>query len=125
MSNADHPRRPKGLPKTGGRRPGSVNKQTVVRRRFLVAAGASPEMAAKPPSQLPLEFMLDVMNDTNQSLDLRLTAARWAAPYVHSTKGHVDVSGISQPMVVQILRFSPEASEPPVTIEHTTNNEAA
>jgi hypothetical protein len=124
MANVDHARRPKGLPKTGGRRPGSVNKRTVVLRRGFVAAGASPEVAAKPPRQLPLEFMLDVMNDTNQSLDLRLTAARWAAPYVHSTKGHVDTSSISQPMVVQILRFSPEASEPPVTIEHNSNKAA-
>jgi hypothetical protein len=121
MAKGDHPRRPKGLPKTGGRRAGSVNKQTVVRQRGFVAAGASPEMAAKPPGQLPLSFMLDLMNDTNQSLELRLVAARYAAPYVHSTKGHVDVSGISQPLVVQILRFSPEASEPAMVIEHDSN----
>jgi hypothetical protein len=121
MASADHARRPKGLPKTGGRRPGSVNKRTVVLRRGFVEAGASPEMAAKPPRQMPLDFMLDLLNDTTQSLDLRLVAARYAAPYVHSTKGHVNVSSISQPLVVQILRFSSEASEPAVVIEHNNS----
>ena len=77
-----------------------------------------------PPRLQPLELMLDVVNDTSLSLELRLAAARYAAPYCHHHKGQVDTNGISQPLVVQILRFSPEESEPkPVMIEHS--NEAA
>jgi hypothetical protein len=118
MASADHARRPKGLPKTGGRRSGSVNKRTLGLRAGLVAAGASPEEAALPPRLTPLRFLLDVMCDENLPVDMRLNAARWAAPYCHHHKGQVDVNGISQPMVVQILRFS-EASEPEaMVIEH-------
>jgi hypothetical protein len=67
--------------------------------------------------------MLAVVRDENLPLEVRLAAARYAAPYCHHHKGQVDTNGISQPLVVQILRFSPEASEPkPVTIEHNSNS---
>jgi hypothetical protein len=106
----------------GGRSRGVPNKKTIGRQMALMAAGASPEVAAQPLRQQPLELMLDVMNDASLSLDVRLNAARWAAPYVHHHKGQVDTNGISQPLVVQILRFSPEASEPkPVMIEHNNS----
>jgi hypothetical protein len=69
--------------------------------------------------------MLAVVRDENLPLEVRLTAARWSAPYCHHHKGGIDVSGISQPLVVQILRFSSEASEPkPMTIEHDSNEAA-
>jgi hypothetical protein len=85
----------------------------------LMAAGASPEVAAQPPRQQPLELMLDVMNDASLSLDVRLNAARWAAPYVHHHKGQVDTGDISRPLVVQILKFADLANEPARrTIEH-------
>ena len=121
MASADHAQRPKGLPKTGGRRPGSVNKKTIALRQGLIVAGARPEEAALPPALAPLEFMLAVVRDENLPLEVRLNAARWSAPYCHHHKGQVDVNGISQPLVVQILRFS-EANDPKaVTIEHDSN----
>jgi hypothetical protein len=109
----------------GGRSKGTPNKRTLALRQGLVTVGARPEEAALPPALLPLDLMLSVVRDENLPLEVRLAAARYAAPYCHHHKGQVDTNGISQPLVVQILRFSPEASEPPVTIEHTTNNEAA
>jgi hypothetical protein len=87
-----------------------------------MAAGASSEVPALPPRLQPLELMLDLVNDASLSLELRLAAARYAAPYCHHHKGQVDTNGISQPLVVQILRFSPEASEPAVVIEHDSNS---
>jgi hypothetical protein len=111
----------KGSPpgvRLGGRQKGTPNKRTLALRAGLVAAGASPEGAAQPPRLQPLELLVNTLNDVSLPLDVRLNAARWAAPYVHAHQGRVDVSDIARPLVVQILRFS-EASEPePVVIEH-------
>ena len=107
----------------GGRSKGTPNRRTLALRQGLVTVGAKPEEAALPPALLPLDLMLSVVRDENLPLEVRLTAARYAAPYCHHHKGQVDTNGISQPLVVQILRFS-EASEPKtVMIEHS--NEAA
>jgi hypothetical protein len=86
-------------------------------------AGMNPEAASLSRRQQPLELMLDMLNDASLPHDLRLAAARYAAPYCHAHKGQIDTDGISRPLVVQILRFSPEASEPePVTtIEHNNS----
>src|SRR5262250_115867 len=127
-SVADHPRRPKGLSKTGGRQKGTPNKRTLGLRMGLAAAGAPLELAEKPPRQLPLDFLLEVMGDESQSIATRLDAAKAAAPYVHFRKGLVDTSGRDVPITVQILRFSDVATDleapdrsgkpEPVTIEH-------
>jgi hypothetical protein len=65
-----------------------------------------------PPRLQPLELMLDVVNDASLPLELRLAAARHAAPYVHHQKGQVDTSGRDVPLTVQILRFSDVVVEP-------------
>jgi hypothetical protein len=90
----------------GGRSRGVPNKKTIGRRMALLAAGASPELAAQPPRLQPLTLMLDVMNDASLPLEMRLTAARWAAPYVHHHKGQVDTGDISRPLMIQVVRFS-------------------
>jgi hypothetical protein len=94
----------------------------------VVDAGAPLELAEKPPRQLPLDFLLDVMADESQTMATRVDAAKAAAPYVHFRKGLVDTSGRDVPLTVQILRFSDVASDlealdqsakpEPVTIEH-------
>src|SRR5215472_7290226 len=127
-SVADHPRRPKGLPKTGGRRKGTPNKRTLGLRMGLAAAGAPLELAQKPSRQLPLDFLLEVMADESHPIATRVDAAKAAAPYVHFRKGLVDTSGRDVPLTVQILRFTDVAGElegsdrpakpEPVTIEH-------
>ena len=127
-SVADHPRRPKGTPKTGGRQRGTPNRRTLGRRMGLVAAGVPPELAEKSLRQLPLDFLLDVMADESQPIATRVDAAKAAAPYVHFRKGLVDTSGRDVPITVQVLRFSDVAGglvaqdrlvkPDPVTIEN-------
>jgi hypothetical protein len=79
----------------GGRPKGGLNKRTLALRQGLVTVGAMPEEAALPPALLPLQLMLDVVRDENLPLEVRLNAARWAAPYCHHHKGQVDVNGIN------------------------------
>jgi hypothetical protein len=90
----------------GGRKRGTPNKRTVALRAGLVVAGASPERAAQPPRLQPLELLVNTLNDTSLPLETRLDAARWAAPYCHAHQGRVDVSDISRPLQVTILRFA-------------------
>jgi hypothetical protein len=94
----------------------------------VLDAGAPHALAEKPPRQLPLDFLLDVMADESQPMATRVEAAKAAAPYVHFRKGLVDTSGRDVPLTVNIIRFSDIADEPEtlarpaktatVTIEH-------
>jgi len=79
----DHPRRPRGLPKTGGRRRGTPNKRTLGLQIGLVAAGAPLELAERSSRRLPLDFLLEVMADESHPIATRVDAAKAAAPYVH------------------------------------------
>jgi hypothetical protein len=91
-------------------------------------AGAPLELTEKPPRQLPLDFLLDVMADENQPIATRVDAAKAAAPYVHFRKGLFDTSGRDVPLTVHVLRFSDAVGEletldkpaepEPLTIEH-------
>ena len=64
--------RPKGLPKTGGRRPGSRNRDA-----RLVDAAASRWGIT------PKEYFLRIMRDPKATQERRDWAAAQAAPYVH------------------------------------------
>jgi len=121
----------KGSPpgvRLGGRQKGTPNKRTLALRLGVVDAGAPLALADKPPRQLPLDFLLDVMADESHPLATRVDAAKAAAPYIHFRKGLVDTSGRDVPLTVQIIRFTDLADEPealdrpakpePVTIEH-------
>jgi hypothetical protein len=77
----------------------------------LVAAGAPPELATKPPQEQPLTFLLSAMNDATLPITTRIDAAKAAAPYVHFRKGLVDTTGRDVPLTVQIIRFSDLAGE--------------
>src|SRR5271170_4068154 len=70
--------RPKGTPKTGGRKKGSKNK------RMAIPAAVN-EAAAKAAlaGMSPLEYMLGVMRDPTQEARRRDDMARAAAPYLH------------------------------------------
>jgi hypothetical protein len=108
MASADHARRPKGLAKTGGRRPGSTNKRTAALRAELIAAGAS-DLETQP-----FRFLSAVMNDEGNELPVRVDAAKALIPYTNFRKGLVDTSGRDIPITIQIIRFSDgEPLEPP------------
>lgn len=59
--------------KTGGRAKGTPNKATAAQREAIAASGLTP-----------LDFMLGVMRDERNALDVRMDAAKSAAPYCHS-----------------------------------------
>lgn len=58
--------------KTGGRQKGSLNKATASRETEIAASGLTP-----------LNYMLKMLRDENQSAEDRKWAAQNAAPYVH------------------------------------------
>jgi hypothetical protein len=76
------PGRPKGLPKTGGRRKGSRNKRTTELQARIRASGMDP-----------LSFMIAVMRNAKAPLEMRFEAARSAAPYVHPKLTAIEHSG--------------------------------
>lgn len=68
--------------KTGGRQKGSKNlKQKEVREK-IVASGLTP-----------LEYMMKILRDSKQTLEVRLEAAKSAAPYVHPKLTATEHSG--------------------------------
>jgi hypothetical protein len=76
--------RPKGLPKTGGRKKGCRNKITVARE--IVAA--DPALA----NLNPVDFMLAVMRTPHFPVSTRLDAAAKAAPYKNPRLSSVDIN---------------------------------
>ena len=82
--------RPKGLPKTGGKRKGSKNKRT----REL-------ERVAKT-GITPLDYMLKVMRDPKADPYRRAEMAKAAAPYVHARRAPENNKGNTVPPVFYI-----------------------
>ena len=63
--------KPKGLPKSGGRQKGAVDK--IKREAILAAQGITP-----------LDYMLAIVRNDQEDKTVRLDAAKAAAPYVHA-----------------------------------------
>ena len=63
--------KPRGLPKSGGRQKGAVDK--IKREAILAAQGITP-----------LDYMLGVVRNEQEDKTVRLDAAKAAAPYVHA-----------------------------------------
>jgi hypothetical protein len=101
-SSAAHPGRPRGLPKSGGRKRGTPNKRSIGLRLGLLETGASPEEAMKRP----LQFLLAVVADESQPIGTRIAAATSALPYTNHRLGLVDTTGRDVPLMVQVVRFS-------------------
>lgn len=68
--------------KTGGRQKGTPNKRTQEVVAKIEASGLTP-----------LDYMLQVMRDVNEVLDVRLDAAKAAAPYVHPRLASIENTG--------------------------------
>lgn len=67
--------------KTGGRKKGTPNKATITRQQEVAESGLTP-----------LDFMLSIMREETETQDIRLEAAKAAAPYVHPRLNAVDLS---------------------------------
>lgn len=79
--------------KTGGRKKGTPNKATAAKAAELAASG-----------ELPLDFMLNVMRDPAKDFEVRLDAAKSAAPYVHPKLAAIEHTGADGgPIVTQEL----------------------
>src|SRR5947208_2483363 len=63
--------KPKGLPKSGGRQKGAVDK--IKREAILAAQGITP-----------LDYMMTLVRNEEEEKAVRLDAAKAAAPYVHA-----------------------------------------
>ena len=68
--------------KTGGRKAGTPNKASAAKAAAIAASGLTP-----------VDYMLSVMRDENAAPEVRLGAARAAAPYVHRRLSSVAYSG--------------------------------
>lgn len=96
----------KGI-KTGGRRKGSRNKRTEAQAAAIECSGLTP-----------LDFMLGVLRDPEHDYDVRLDAAKAAAPYVHPKLANIELTGKDKgPLEVSIVRYSPTqpVGSPPVS----------
>ena len=88
--------RPKGTPKTGGRKVGTRNKSHKERFGLIEAGGLTP-----------LEYMLQVLRDKTLETNTRMDAASKAAPYVHARLSTVELGAASDaavavPVVVNV-----------------------
>ena len=79
--------RPKGLPKSGGRRPGSRNKRTL-------------EIERRRGGIMPLAYMLKVMRDPKADPDHRCEMAKAAAQYCHARKAPQEARGQNVPVII-------------------------
>jgi hypothetical protein len=71
--------RPRGLPKTGGRRKGVANKRTREIADAAIMQGLTP-----------LEYMLAVLRDETVEPERRDEMAKAAAPYLHPRLASVE-----------------------------------
>lgn len=77
---------PRGGPRAGaGRKTGAVSKATAARKALI-------EEASKE-GLTPLEYLLQVLRNPNERQDVRLDAAKSAAPYMHPRLAAVEHSG--------------------------------
>jgi hypothetical protein len=78
--------------KTGGRVKGTPNKATAAKEAEIAASGLTP-----------LDFMLEVLRDTDRAFDARMDAAKAAAPYVHPKRAPVDSKGDDASGIVVVI----------------------
>lgn len=90
--------RPKGLPKTGGRKKGTPNRVPTARREAMAAQG-----------ETPLEYMLRVMRDGKAADARRDEMARAAAPYMHAKLSAIEHTGPQGGPVQFVIEAPPKA----------------
>lgn len=87
--------KPKGLPKSGGRQPGTLNRRTKEVMAAVEATGLTP-----------LEVMVAIMRDAFAANDHEkaLDAASKAAPYVHAKLSSVDLKASVKRSAAELTR---------------------
>lgn len=84
--------------KTGGRKKGTPNKATAKKAAEIAKSG-----------QTPLEFMLTTMRNSSRPFDIRLDAAKSAAPYVHPKLAAIEHTGAQGKPLIPEARPSDDA----------------
>src|SRR3981189_1379877 len=74
------PRGSKPGERRGGRQRGTPNKKTALRNAALAAAASDPDIS-------PLDFLLGIVRDANESSERRFKAAQTTLPFVHAKPG--------------------------------------
>ncbi len=98
--------RPKGYPKSGGRKPGTANRSSQLGRDFIIKRGAPIETLCKIAKGEKIQAAdSDVSKRSGiyPTIDQRLTAARILAAKVVPDQKAVEVSGpLGEPLSVRI-----------------------
>ena len=85
----------------GGARPGSGRKKGAANK-------LTEEAVAKAKDGLsPLDYMLDVLRDERNATDVRLDAAKAAAPYCHPKRNPVDSDGKDVGVILNVYTGVP------------------
>ncbi len=87
--------RPRGLPKSGGRKPGSRNMDKRAREQAIVRTILAERLTPDELEQLsPLAVLLRLMRTAYQDDDRSgaLAAAQAAAPYVHARLSSTEIT---------------------------------
>ena len=74
------PRGSKPGERRGGRQRGTPNKKTALRDSALAAAATNPDIS-------PLDYLLGIVRDSNESSERRFKAAQTTLPFVHAKPG--------------------------------------
>ena len=81
--------------KTGGRRKGTPNRATAAKSAAIEKSGLTP-----------LDYMLRLLRNPKLDYELRLEAAKSAAPYVHPKLANVELTGKDGGVLtVQVVRY--------------------
>lgn len=76
-----------------GRKSGTPNKASAERQKAIAASGLTP-----------LDYMLNVLRDDDETAERRAWAASAAAPYVHPKLASVEHKGNAEKPIVHELR---------------------
>lgn len=86
--------------KTGGRQKGVPNRATAAKAAEVEASGLTP-----------LDFLLSILRDTAAEQNVRIDAAKAAAPYVHPRLATVDLGNRDDKPFEQVIRWAQTDSE--------------
>ena len=91
----------------GGRPPGSLNKKTANRLKAIEDSGL-----------MPLDLMLQILRDQSLDWELRLQAAKDAAPYCHARVATKEDRAKTDNQITIVLAWpNPSNSEPYISRE--------
>jgi hypothetical protein len=102
---------------------GAKTKKTLINTAHVEAFQA--QLEGRRAGMEPLDFMLEVMRDPNESRTMRMLAAKAAAPYRHpalqaTAVQHLDAEGNPiGPRIVEVERVIEHKPQAPVIIDST------